>query len=137
MMAVSILTVGLVGAAMMGVRCGQLQRNTQDLTQAHNAARDVVERLRNGDLAQRFTERLATPDFDVGDLSVQVRFPVAVLTQSLGGPPPATARFRDMDADGEVDLDGASTDPGSLLPVQVTVRRAGLQFRLVSMVTER
>jgi Tfp pilus assembly protein PilV len=135
--AVLILAVGLLGASMSGVRCAELQRSTQDYVQAHHAAREVVERLRNGDLAARFQELAATPDFDSGALRVEVRFPAALLVDSLGGPPPATARFRDLDADGQVDMDVASTDPQSLLPLQVTVRRAGMELQVATLVSER
>ena len=136
-LAVAILSIGLLGAAMTTVRTSELQRATAEYVQAHNTARDVLEQVRNGDLVQRFLELSAAPNFEVGDQQVEVRFPESLLVATLGGPPPATARFRDLDGDGQVDLNVGSTDPASLLPVQVTVRREAMRFQATSLLSER
>lgn len=135
--AICVLTVGLMAAGMTAVTNADLQQATAEHLAASNAARNVFERLRSGDLTQRYQEFAAAPDFAVGPLQVQVRFPEDLLVQVLGAAPGATATFRDLDGDGEVELDLAATEPASLLPVRVTVTGNGSTFPFEGLVTQK
>lgn len=137
MIAVTMLIVGILSASMSGLRSSELQQTTAAYIQAHDTVRDVLEQVRSGDLIAQYQAFAAAPDFTVGAQQVSVRFPESLLWETFGGVPPTTVRFRDLNADGEVDLDTASTERASLLPVQVTVRRGNLQVRLETLLTER
>ena len=137
MISVMVLVIGLMCAVTAGVRISKLQSATQEYEQAHNASRDVLEKMRNGDLAAQYEAYAGAPTFDIGDQQVQVTFPAELLDAALGGAVPATARFRDMDADGDVDLDAGSADPGSLLPVRVSVVQEGFRYRMDSLIAEK
>lgn len=137
LIAVSILVVGLVNAVMMAVRCSRLQQTTAEYVQAHNAARNVVERLRDVDLDGSYAFFTANPTFNMGDQQVEVSFDQDVLVDALGSGVPAGSRFVDQDGDGVVDLNAASTDAFSLLPVRITVRHGALRLELVSLLTEK
>lgn len=137
LMAIAVLTVGILGTAMSTVRSSELRQATRDYKEAHNIARDTLEQLRDGDLRARFAAFAATPDFTVRAHQVSVRFPEALLLPVYGGSVPTTARFRDLDTDGEVELDNTSAAAGSLLPVRITVRRNSLRFELESLITDR
>ncbi len=131
-----ILAVGLGSVLLTGHRSQQLQQATGLYMRAHHVCRDFLERLRNGDLTAQFQAFVATPNYVVGDLQVTVTFPEAVLTEAVGTVL-TTARFRDLDANGQVDLDTASTDIASLLPVQITAQRGSFRMHLISLVTDR
>lgn len=137
MISVMVLVIGLMCAVTAGVRISKLQSTTQEYEQAHNTSRDVLEKMRNGDLSAQYEAYADAPAFDSGDQQVQVTFPAELLDEALGGAVPATARFRDMDADGDVDFDAASTDPGSLLPVRVSVVQEGFRFRMDSLIAAK
>ena len=130
LVALVLLVIGLGNVAVTGVRCAALQRSTGDYVQAHNACRNVIEQLQNGSLVTQFQNYSAQPSFAVGDLQVQVLFPEQVLSQALGGPIPASSRFRDMNGDGQLDLNAASTDLAGLLAVRILVTRGTFRFQL-------
>ena len=137
MISVMVLVIGLMCAVTAGVRISKLQSTTQEFEQAHNSSRDVLEKMRNGDLTAQYEAYADAPTFDIGDQQMQVTFPAELLDAALGGAVPATARFRDMDADGDVEFDAASADPGSLLPVRVSVVQDGFRFRMDSLIAEK
>jgi prepilin-type N-terminal cleavage/methylation domain-containing protein len=137
MIAMAILTVGLVAVGKAAVKCSQIPRSTQDYLAAHDTARDIVEKIRNGNLTAQFQAYSAAPNSVVGGQNVQVQFPVSILTRYRGSAPPATARFIDTNGDGYVDLNAASTDPASLLPVRVTVTRNKFKYVLECLLTEQ
>lgn len=136
LVALSILAVGLLSAATVAVQCGDLQRSTNDYIKAQNTSRDVLERIRNGDLVAQFQAFRAAPTFVQEGQQVEVSFPEELLVEILGGAVPATARFRDANGDGEVDLNAAATEAASLLPIRITVREGTLAFRMESVLTE-
>jgi type II secretory pathway pseudopilin PulG len=129
MVAFVLLAIGLGGIGVTSVRCSQMQTHTVDYINAHNACRNVIERLQNGSLVTRFQEYKAAPNFAAGDQQIQVQFPAQSAAQSLGGAIPLTARFRDLDGDGELDLNAASADIAGLLAVRIVVTRAGFRFQ--------
>lgn len=133
----AILTVGLLNMAMGAMRCSELQEQTAVYVRAHNRARTVLEGLREGDLAQLHQQYTAAPTFEVDGQEVEVTFPADLLEDAFGGAIPATARYRDLDGDGALDLDPASNELASLLAVRVTVRQDGLTFQLTSLLTEK
>lgn len=133
----SVLTVGVLHVSLAGVRTSRLQQATASYIRAHDAARGVLENLRDGDLVTQFQAYSAAPEFDVRDQHVQVRFPAQLLDAAFGGTTPSTARFRDNDADGEVEWNAASPDPAGLLPVRITVTAPGTNFQLATVLTQR
>ena len=134
--AILIITVGLLGAAGVTAKCSDLQRSTNAYVEAQNTARDVLERIRKGNLVAQFQAFSAAPDFVQQGQQVEVRFPEDLLVRILGAAVPATARFRDTNGDGEVDLNAASAEPASLLPVRITLREGTLVYRLECVLTE-
>jgi prepilin-type N-terminal cleavage/methylation domain-containing protein len=136
LVALSILAVGLLSAATVAVRCGDLQRSTNAYIKAQNTSRDVLERIRNGDMIAQFQTFRAAPTFVQEGQQVEVSFPEELLVRILGMAVPATVRFRDANGDGEVDLNAAATEPASLLPIRITVRDGTLAYRLESVLTE-
>ena len=130
LIALIVLGIGLGSIAVTSVRCAQMQSSTVDYVNAHNACRNVIERLQNGSLVARFQEYKAAPISTSGDLQVQVTFPAQLASQSLGGAIPLTARFRDLDGDGQIDLDAGSADIAGLLPVRIVVTRIGFRFQM-------
>ena len=130
MISLIILSIGLGSIALTSVRCAQMQTSTEEYVNAHNACRNVIERLQNGSLVARFQEYKAAPTSTIGDQQVQVTFPAILASQSLGGAIPLTARFRDLDGDGQIDLNAASADPAGLLPVRILVTRIGFRFQM-------
>lgn len=137
LIAITVVTIGLVNALVSAVRCSKLQQSTAEYVQAHNTARGILEQLRSTDLTTQFLAFSAAPEFNVGDQQVEVRFPEEVLVAALGVKAPATARFVDLDGDGGVDLNPASADTAGLLPVRLTVQNGALELQLVSILTER
>lgn len=129
-----IATMGLVSSLLAS---SNLQQQTQEFGLAHRTIRQVHEQIRNGDLETRFDEYRAAPVFFNGPLQVEVTFPEEVLTDVLGAAVPNTWRFRDLDADGDVDLDPASTEETCLLPVRVTVTWGEAQLTSSFLVTEK
>ena len=136
LVALSILAVGLLSAATVAVQCGDLQRSTNTYIKAQNTSRDVLERIRNGDMIAQFQTFRAAPTFVQEGQHVEVSFPEELLVRILGVAVPATVRFRDANGDGEVDLNAAATEPASLLPIRITVRDGTLVYRLESVLTE-
>lgn len=136
LMGLVLLVVGIGSVMVASLRCSDLRETTAEHGRARHACRDVIEQLR-ADLLTTFQARKAQPTSTVGDLQVTVTFPVAVLVQALGGGVPATARFRDLDSDGEVDLDGTSTEVTSLLPVRVAVQHGPLRMTTTALVADR
>jgi hypothetical protein len=136
LLAATILVFGICSAMHATLRGSELQRSTHDYTRAMDTTRDVLERLRAGALDEQFAAFQAEPEFEVGGQQVAVSFPEALLLAAQGGVVPSTARFRDMDGDGLVELDPASTATASLLPVRVVVRQGNLRFRTESLLTE-
>ena len=121
---------------MAGLMSSQLQQTTAQYAQAHHTSRDLLEQLRGGDLATQYQAFIDDPDPVIGGQQVAIRFPEDLLVDFFGGPVPATARFRDLDADGEVDLDAAATDDASILPVRITVRQGNLRVQIEALITE-
>jgi len=137
MIAVAILIIAILNSIAAAVSCSALRSATADYVKAHNASRAVLETIRNGNLTTEFQNYVAAPNFVVDGQNVSVTFPVALLTPVYGGPPPATARFRDLNGDGQVDLNAASVELASLLPVRITVTHGNLRFSIDSLVTEK
>jgi hypothetical protein len=136
LLACVVLAVGIGSVTSTASRCTALQQETDDYERAHDESRNVFERLR-GDLVNRFQAYKAAPRYQARDLQVQLSFPAALLQQALGQPVPATARYRDLDGDGQVDLNPAGTDFVSPLPVQVTVTRGSFHLTMSAVLVER
>jgi hypothetical protein len=137
LLALSVLMIGAMSAAMTTARCVQLERSTAEYVSAMNVCRDVVESLRRDALDDRFTELKGTPIFQVDDQEVEVRFPEALVVESLGQKPSDIMRYRDVDGDGEVDLNPAATASVGLLPVRVTVTQNLVEFTVETLVVQR
>jgi prepilin-type N-terminal cleavage/methylation domain-containing protein len=133
MISLVLLGIGLGSIVVTNVRCAQMQASTVEYVNAHNACRNVLEQLQNGSLITRFQEFKAAPNFASGDQQVQIQFPAQLATDSLGVVPPATARFRDLDGDGEIDLNAGSTDICGLLPVRIVITRPGFRFQMETL----
>src|SRR5262249_2800875 len=142
MIACVLLTVGIGSVATTAISCMNLQLTTADYDRAHNVCRDVIEKLRS-DPTTQFQTYKAAPTFRSGDLQVTLSFPQALLFprarlgESLGQSVPVTARFRDLDNDGQVDFNAAGTDIVSPIPVQVTVTRGRFRMTTSALVMQR
>jgi hypothetical protein len=97
----------------------------------------VHERVHSGDIDARHQGYVAAPMFEDDGMTVEVSFPEQLLIDAVGGAVPAAWRYRDLDADGQVELNPASTSLASLLPVSVIVRWTGGVMRANFLVTER
>ena len=135
-LSVTILTIGMGSAVMTIVRCSDLQEQTRRYTQAHNVCRDVLERLRGADVITSFQQLIANPTFTQDGMQVTVDFPEQILVDTLGNLPNSLL-LRDINADGQVDINAAGTDPVALLPVRLQVSWPGGNMTLDSLVTQR
>jgi hypothetical protein len=135
--ALTIAVISIFGVMGSLISGSQLQQQTQEYGRANRAIQQIHETLRNGDLDARVAEYKADADFDLGPISVQVRFPEQVLIDLLGGPVPVGWRYRDVDNDGEVDLDLGSTARASLVPVLVRTNWVGGELNSNFMVTQK
>lgn len=138
------VTVGLVVAmiTILGLfstlsASSSLRRQSRDFADACRAVQVVHESLRRPDLDAQVADYLAAPNFTLGEMEVEVRFPEEVLVDLLGGPVPAAWRYRDLDGDGTVELDPGSLETSSLVPVSVLVRWARGEMQSTFWVTER
>lgn len=137
MMALVVSALGVMGLLGSMTAGAELQQDTQEYGQASRAARQVRENMRNGELDTRVAEYKNNGTFEVGPITVEVRFPEQVLVDMLGGPIPAGWRYRDLDGDGEVELDPAPTAEASLVPVSVVTSWNSGQMTTSFLVTER
>lgn len=137
MIALTVATVGLLGLTTAMTTGARLQQRTADYGLASRTLRAVHERMHTGDLDQRFAEYEAQPTFEVDRVQVTVSFPEQLIVDAIGGPVPATWRYRDTDADGQVELDPAAASRASLLPVTVDLTWAGGEMSSSFLVTER
>jgi hypothetical protein len=137
MIALTVATLGLLGLTTAMTAGARLQQRTADYGLASRTLRAVHERMITGDCDQRFAEYQATPTFEVDRVQVEVSFPEQLLIDTIGGPVPATWRYRDTDGDGQVDLDTSATERASLLPVSVVLTWHGGEMRSSFLVTER
>jgi len=135
--AVTIFVIAFLGLASAMTAGSQLQIRTEEYALASRAVRQVHERLHGGDIDGQVAAFKATPVFDFGPLTVEVEFPEQVLIDAIGGPVSADWRYRDLDADGQVDLDTLSTSQASLVPVSVTVTWANGEMRSTFLATQK
>lgn len=133
----TVATVGLLGLTSAMTAGARLQQRTADYGLASRTLREVHDRLHAGNLDLRYAEYRATPTFEVDRVQVQVSFPEQLLVDTIGGPVPATWRYRDTDADGQVDLDTTAASRASLLPVTVVLTWSGGSMTSSFLVTER
>lgn len=119
----TVAAFGLVTALAGGQR---LQRNTAAYGSASRAIAEVHATLHNGDLDASVVAFKADPTIEIDSIDVEVRFPVSLLTDLLGGSPvPSGWRYRDLDGDGQVERDPAATGAAGLLPVTVVASWRG------------
>lgn len=136
LLAAIVLTVGILNVVLTATKCSDLQQATAAYIQAHNTSRGILEQIRNGDLATQLRTFSEKGSFSVRGQQVAVHFPADMLEDVHGGAIARTARFRDLDADGEVEFDETSTDNAGLLPVRVIVTQGSSCFRLESLLTK-
>jgi hypothetical protein len=137
LIALTVATMALLGLTSAMTAGSKLQQRTADYALASRTMREIHERLHTGNLDQRFVEFEATPTFDVERVTVTVSFPEQLLVDAIGGPVPAGWRYRDVDADGEVEQNVAAPSRASLLPVEVVLTWTGGEMRSSFLVTER
>lgn len=133
MTVVTIASTGLLGAIGTGAN---LQQQNQAYSEAQRATRQIHEGFRNGDVATQVQGFLENPEFNSGDVRVEVRFPTQPLVDVLGEAIPDDWRYRDADNDGDVELNVASTARALLLPVEVTVRWSGGEMTTSFLILE-
>jgi hypothetical protein len=121
MISLVVTMVAVLSLMTSVVANNDLQNRSRESSLAAREITALHEEFRNGDLDALFQQYTAAPTFQTGALSVAVNFPEAVLVEQLGGAPPAGWRYRDVDADGQLDLDPAATATSSLLAVTVSV----------------
>ena len=133
----TLCTIAVLGLSAAMKAGSDLQIRTEEYARASRAIAEVHERLHSGSIDEQFNSLLAEPVYEVGTLTVSVGFPEQALTDALGVPPSPASRFRDIDGDGQVDLDPASMTLASLVPVSVDVTwsRGRMQSRF--LVTEK
>ena len=136
-MAVTVFVIAFLGLASAMTAGSQLQIRTEEYALASRAVRQVHERLHGGDIDTHVADYKANPIFDFGPLTVEVEFPEQVLIDAIGGPVSTDWRYRDLDADGQVDLDTLSTSQASLVPVSVTVTWANGEMRSTFLATQK
>lgn len=136
MTALVAATIGALGLLASTTAGSKLQTQTEQYGRAARAIARVHETLRNGDLDARVAELRAAPSFELGEIALEVTFPEALLTNTLATPVPATWRYRDLDGDGQVELDAAATAESSLVPVAVTASWESGSMRSTFVVTE-
>lgn len=161
LIALSVATVSILAMLWSNGAAARLQQQTAEYGAASLTIARVHETLRSGTLDERFAEYELAPDFADGSLQVEVRFPEQAVLDYLadsgfaelngvgegggsaggrgpvGGAVLAGWRYRDLDGDGDVELDPAATEARSLLPVRVTVRWSSGEMRSTFLVTER
>ncbi|MBN2489675.1 MAG: prepilin-type N-terminal cleavage/methylation domain-containing protein [Planctomycetes bacterium] len=136
---VALLGVGLVALSSVIVQSTALQQTSREEAAAHNTCRDVIERLRNGDLDASLPVFSQLDGLDSESMrrlgsqaSVQITYPTAILDSALAGAStetqarlPDILRYQDGDDDGYIDLVPETGKEGRLLPVRVVVRWVG------------
>lgn len=136
-LAMTIAAVAIGGLMAAAVSADRLQVQTRSYGLASRSFQQLHESFREGDLDARVAELKAAPDIELGTVTLTVSFPEQLLVDQLGAPVPAGWRYRDLDGDGEVELDAASTADSSLVPVSVEARWAGGVLRSRFLVTEK
>jgi hypothetical protein len=132
---------GIVGTASTLVKCNDLQTATRRATEDRELVRSVFSNLRGTAWQASFTTLHGLAAQPAGQCGIQlaggrtetVSFPDTDLATVLANEACTGSRFRDIDGDGTVDLDPASTAPG-LVPVRVTIERAGRTVSYFSLV---
>ena len=133
----ALCTVTVLGFAAAVQAGSDLQRRTETYSSASRTVSRIHEHLHGEDIDISYASYRATPIFEEGDMTVEVRFPEQLLVDALGAAPPVGWRYRDLDADGQVDLDPAADSQASLLPVTVLVTWAGGRMHANFLATER
>lgn len=133
----AILTVSVLGLSAAMKAGSDLQIRTEEYARANRAIIQVHERMHSGNIDNQFESFLAEPVYSAGSLTVEVSFPELLLTDSIGGPVPVEWRYKDVDADGQVDLNPAATSLASLVPVSVVVTWARGEMRSSFLATEK
>jgi hypothetical protein len=136
LIAVGLLTVGVVQVAQVALRCSQLRRHTSAFVKAHDTARDILEQMHAGPLPAHLAHFAAQPAFEVDGQQVQVSFPAELLEPVFGGPAPLTQRYCDQDGDGQVEFHPESILGAGLLPVRVCVASGGLGVEVQSLIKD-
>lgn len=122
MVSIVVVVVAALGILMSLTSGVRLQQQTGDYAIANRAIAEVHATLRDGDLDTRIAEFKAAPITTIQNVSVEVRFPQQQLVDMLGTSIPAGWRYRDLNSDGDVDLDPSATLGRSLVPVTITAR---------------
>lgn len=135
--AMTVAAIALMAFTSTMAAGSRLQIQTQRYALASSAIRQAHERLHSGDIDARVAEYMADPVFAFGPHTVSVEFPEQVLIDLIGGPVPVGWRYRDIDADGQVDLNPLAPSRASLVPVSVTVTWANGEMNSNFLVTER
>jgi prepilin-type N-terminal cleavage/methylation domain-containing protein len=128
---VAVASTGLVSAIGAGAR---LHSATESYGAAERASRQIHEQFRAGDLVAEFASFSLEPQVQIGDVTVEVRFPASAVEAALGQPAPKQWRFTDLDGDGQLDFNAASTATGSILPVEVTALWSGGELATTTIV---
>lgn len=137
LIALVVATISIIGVLVSLGNGVQLQQQTGGYEAANRAIAEIHATLRSGDLDARVADFQSTPTQTIGGVDVRVSFPEQLLVDVLGTAVPVGWRYRDLTADGEVDLDPAATATVSLVPVSVTAVWAKGSMRTSFFLTER
>jgi type II secretory pathway pseudopilin PulG len=121
MISLVVVIVALMSMASSVVASNNLQNRSRESSMAARQVSAIHEIFRNGSLDATFAFFKDNPISTEESLVIQVEFPEEIVADQLGTAIPVGWRFRDLDADGIVELDPAATETVSLLPIRVTV----------------
>lgn len=134
---IGVLVIGLLGTVSTFSRCRDLERATLREERLRFAADAAVEEWRSADLDTAVAD--AATGAKRGDPNDEVlttpAFPEELLSEVLDPKSLDTLRYRDLDGDGDVELDGASTASFSLLPLRIRCEYETGEFVLPTLVT--
>jgi Tfp pilus assembly protein PilV len=123
-----VVALSMLGLSLVIINCQSLDATVREELAAHNAGRAALESLRNSDLSARFTEEITkTQTVNTTARPVaEFEFPALMLDTSVdGATSTSTLQYKDIDADGRVDLVPGVAARAALLPVEVKVRWVG------------
>lgn len=133
----AVFTIAVLGLSAAMTSGSRLQVRTEEYALANRSIEEVHERMHSGDIDAQVASFKAAPVYEKGPLTVEVAFPEQMLVDRIGAPVPDSWRYKDLDADGQVDLNPTATSLATLVPVSVLVHWTGGEMRSSFFVTEK